>query len=185
MDRYLSELFTISIMAFALGMDAFSVGLGLGMFKISLRQVLKIGLVVGAFHVLMPAVGIVLGEIFTIKFGRIATMVSGVLLIGLGLQMVASNLVSKRASNRIPSGIGLILFALGVSIDSFSVGLSFGMIGMKIAPILILFGIVAMLLTWVGLLLGRGIHKALGIYSKILGGFILTTIGIKIILLIH
>ncbi len=172
-------------MAFALGMDAFSVGLGLGMFRLNLRQVFKIGITVGAFHVLMPAIGVALGELLTDRFGQIATVTSGVLLIGLGLQMMIVSSLNKRETSSIPIGFGLIIFALSVSIDSFSVGLSFGMIGMKIAPILLIFGIFATLLTWSGLLLGRTIHDALGIYSKMIGGVILIVLGVKVILFVH
>ena len=50
----IGEIVTLLLMAFALGMDAFSVGLGMGMFKLRLRQIFKIGITIGLFHVWMP-----------------------------------------------------------------------------------------------------------------------------------
>ena len=38
-DLFIGELITLSIMAFALGMDAFSVGLGMGMVKLRKKQI--------------------------------------------------------------------------------------------------------------------------------------------------
>ena len=54
MNELAGELLTLSIMAFALGMDAFSVGLGMGMIQLRFRQILYIGLVIGIFHMFMP-----------------------------------------------------------------------------------------------------------------------------------
>ena len=58
----IGEIITLVLMAFALGMDAFSVGLGMGMFNLRLRQILKIGITIGLFHVWMPLVGIFAGK---------------------------------------------------------------------------------------------------------------------------
>ncbi len=181
MEQYIAEFVTISIMAFALGMDAFSVGLGMGMTLVNNREIFKIGLIVGAFHALMPFLGIVLGKIFSTSFSTITTITSGLLLIGLGIHMSAFSVYSDKNEPGFPIGFGLIVFAMSVSIDSFSVGLSFGMIGIRSATILIIFGLAAMVMCWSGLMLGRKFHRVLGIYSRILGGCILILFGLKII----
>ncbi|MGQ0453785.1 hypothetical protein ACT4UM_16115, partial [Bacillus sp. SS-TM] len=48
------QLIPLIIMAFALGMDAFSVSLGMGMMPLKLRQILYIGMTIGIFHIIMP-----------------------------------------------------------------------------------------------------------------------------------
>ncbi|MDR6120978.1 putative Mn2+ efflux pump MntP [Bacillus sp. SLBN-46] len=58
MSELVGELLTLVIMAFALGMDAFSVGLGMGMYKLRLRKIFEIGITIGIFHVWMPLVGL-------------------------------------------------------------------------------------------------------------------------------
>lgn len=175
------ELLTIGLMAFALGMDAFSVGLGMGMFKLRLKQVFKIGVIVGLFHVLMPLLGIVAGRFLSDKFGEIAAYIGGGLLILLGLQMLWSSLQKEDESLITPVGFGLFIFAVSVSLDSFSVGLTLGIFGAKTILVLSLFGIGAAVLTWIGLLIGRKVQGWLGSYSVSLGGAILLAFGIKLI----
>ncbi|KHF28283.1 manganese efflux pump MntP [Anoxybacillus sp. BCO1] len=45
----IGEMITLAMMAFALGMDAFSVSLGMGLLRLRLKQIAYIGLTVGFF----------------------------------------------------------------------------------------------------------------------------------------
>lgn len=183
MSELIGELVTLIIMAFALSMDAFSVGLGMGMYRIRLRQILKIGITIGLFHVLMPLLGMITGRFLSERFGEIAALIGGGLLLLLGLHMIWSGFREQEESVFAPVGAGLLLFALSVSLDSFSVGLTLGIYGAKIVFVLISFGIGACILTWLGLLLGRKVQGWLGTYSEALGGSILLIFGIKLLLL--
>jgi manganese efflux pump family protein len=182
MSELVGELLTLMIMAFALGMDAFSVGLGMGMYKLRLRKIFEIGITIGIFHVWMPLVGLLTGKFLSEKFGTFASLIGGLLLIVLGLQMIWASL--KKGDEKVitPVGFGLLLFALSVSLDSFSVGLTLGIYGAKIVLVLISFGVVATVLTWAGLLLGKKVQGWLGNYSEALGGAILLAFGLKLIL---
>ncbi|WP_420489002.1 manganese efflux pump MntP [Neobacillus vireti] len=177
----IGELVTLLLMAFALGMDAFSVGLGMGMFKLRLRQIFKIGITIGFFHVWMPLVGMLAGKFLSDKFGTFASIVGGLLLIVLGAQMVWSSLRKGEQSVMTPVGFGLIIFATSVSLDSFSLGLTLGIYGAKTLLVIICFGAVATVLTWAGLLLGKKAQGWLGSYSTALGGSILLAFGIKLL----
>jgi putative Mn2+ efflux pump MntP len=180
-QHIIGELLTLVIMAFALGLDAFSVSLGMGMVQLRLRQVFYIGFIIGAFHVVMPLVGIVIGRLLTEKFGSIATMAGGILLIGLGFHIMYSSLFGKEENRATAAGLGLYLFAFSVSLDSFSVGLSLGIYGARTWATIVIFGFVSAVLTWSGLLLGRHAQKMLGTYGEVLGGSILVGFGIKIL----
>ena len=74
-------------MAMALGMDAFSVCLGLGMQKLRLKRILWISIVIGAFHIVMPLFGILLGKMIAGPLESYAQVVSGVILFFIGTQM--------------------------------------------------------------------------------------------------
>ena len=67
----------------------------------------------------------------------------------------------------------LFVFAFGVSIDSFSVGLSLGIYGAQTVITILLFGFISMLLAWTGLFIGRHAKGMLGTYGEIVGGIIL------------
>ncbi|TXC85895.1 manganese efflux pump [Metabacillus litoralis] len=178
----IGELITLLIMALALGMDAFSVGLGMGLIKLRLRQIFYIGVTIGVFHIWMPLVGMLIGRLLTDTFGTIATLLGGGLLILLGIQMVFSSFKKDDEPLITPVGFGLIVFALSVSLDSFSVGLSLGIYGAKTFLTVAIFGIVSMVLTWLGLLVGKRVQNWLGSYSEALGGAILLAFGIKLLL---
>lgn len=182
MTAIMGELLTLAIMAFALGMDAFSVGLGMGMYQLRMRQIFKIGITIGIFHVWMPLVGILAGKFLSEKFGTFASLLGGLLLILLGIQMIWSSLKKDQESVITPVGMGLLLFALSVSLDSLSVGLTLGIYGAKTIMAILCFGIAATILTWSGLLIGRKVQGLLGVYSEALGGSILLAFGLKLLL---
>ncbi|MEK5444873.1 MULTISPECIES: manganese efflux pump [unclassified Fredinandcohnia] len=180
---FLGELITLFIMAFALGMDAFSVGLGMGLIRLRLKQILTIGITIGVFHMWMPLAGMMIGHFLSDTFGAIATYVGAGLLLFLGLQMIISSFKDDDGDKRMitPVGFGLFIFALSVSLDSFSVGLSLGIYGAKTIMVILMFGVVSMILSWVGLLLGRKVQHWLGTYSEVLGGCILLVFGVKLL----
>ncbi|MDC3411784.1 manganese efflux pump MntP family protein [Aquibacillus sp. 3ASR75-11] len=180
-DAVLGEFISLSFMAIALGADAFSVGLGIGMQWLRLKRIFVIGLTVGLFHVMMPFLGIVIGHYISSQLEGFAIIAGGALLFGIGMQMLLSSFNREEQKWLHPTGTGLVLFALSVSIDSFSVGLSLGMSGTKVFLALLLFGLAATGLTWLGLLIGRKANGLLGVYSEIFGGSILCAFGLKLI----
>ena len=182
MQAGMGEMITLIIMAFALGMDAFSVGLGMGMFKLRLKQIFTVGLTVGFFHIWMPLLGIMSGRFLSEQFGAFAAYAGGALLVVLGVQMFISGIRGGESATLAPVGKGLWLFALSVSLDSFSVGLTLGIYGAKTMVAILSFGLAAMFLTWSGLLIGRKMQGLLGAYSEIFGGSILFIFGLKLLL---
>ncbi|WP_242144793.1 MULTISPECIES: manganese efflux pump MntP family protein [unclassified Bacillus cereus group] len=177
----IEQFIPLIIMAFALGMDAFSVSLGMGMVTLKVRQIFYIGVTIGIFHILMPFLGMVLGRLLSEKFGQIATLAGASLLIGLGFYIVYSSLLENEDTRATPTGISLLIFAFSVSIDSFSVGLSLGIYGAQMILTILLFGFISMILAWAGLLLGRHAKHMLGTYGEVLGGLILVGFGLYLL----
>ncbi|MDA7025384.1 manganese efflux pump MntP family protein [Bacillus sp. CLL-7-23] len=181
-DVVIGEILTLSIMAFALGMDAFSVGLGIGMTKLTRKQYGQISVLIGLFHVIMPLGGMVAGQFLSDTLGVLATYMSSALLLVLGIQMISASFNKNGKRVISPTCFNLLVFAVGVSLDSFSVGLSLGLYGTKPILTISLFGLFSMVLTWAGLLLGKKVQSWLGAYSQALGGTILLSFGIKLLL---
>ncbi|NEU30414.1 manganese efflux pump [bacterium LRH843] len=178
----MGELFTLFIMACALGMDAFSVALGMGMYGLRLKQIFYIGVTIGLFHILMPLIGMMTGKFLSGYFDMVATIIGGGLLFILGVHMVVASFKAQEEVTVRPIGWGLILFAISVSIDSFSAGLSLGIVGAKTALAVFLIGIVSMVLSWIGLLMGARFQRYIGSYGELFGGFVLIGFGIKLFL---
>src|SRR5699024_10552885 len=108
-------MISLLFMAFALGMDAFSVGLAVGMQKIRLKRILWIGIVVGFFHMVMPLIGLFLGNFLSNKIESIAGLIAGLLLCAIGFQMMYHSFLKQEKSVLTPVGFGLIMFAFSVS----------------------------------------------------------------------
>ncbi|MNE97204.1 manganese efflux pump MntP [compost metagenome] len=75
----------------------------------------------------------------------------------------------------------MLLLAVSVSIDSFSVGITLGMFAANIWATILLFGFFGGLLSMAGLLLGRKVSGNLGEYGEACGGAILFVFGILFI----
>ena len=176
------ELLSLILMAQALGLDAFSVCLGLGMQRLRLKRILWIGFVIGCFHILMPFIGMFIGKIISPQLDSYTQLVSGIILFFIGAQMFFSAFTEEKKLLFPPVGIGLMLLAFTVSIDSFTVGFGLGISGVRMVLALLLFGISSAILAWTALLLGRRVHGFLGRYSELLGGSILCGFGISILL---
>ncbi|WP_274654328.1 manganese efflux pump MntP family protein [Paenibacillus humicola] len=173
------QLLTLLIMALALGMDAFSLGIGIGMRGIRLRDVLKLSTMIGLFHIIMPLAGIVAGQYVSTLLGGVATTVAGGLLLLLGGHMVYSSLRGDAVlSINHRTAWGMLLFALSVSIDSFSVGISLGVFAANVLLTVLLFGLFGGAMSILGLLLGRRVSSSLGEYGEACGGVILLTFGL-------
>ncbi|GAA0358235.1 manganese efflux pump MntP family protein [Bacillus horti] len=176
----LGEILTLSLVAIALSMDSFSVSIGLGMQRMRLRHMLKISVINGLFHVVMPLAGMVIGKYLSSHMGHLAVTVGGILLLLFGLHMIYSAIFGEEQQHPIGTHfMAIMLFSLGVSIDAFSVGLSFGLFSANIWLMLGLFGSFAALFTCLGLLVGRKVGDWLGSYSEMIGGLILLVFGLK------
>ncbi|MBP1969863.1 putative Mn2+ efflux pump MntP [Virgibacillus natechei] len=178
---YIAEFASLLFMALALGMDAFSVCLGIGMQRIRLKRIALIGLVIGLFHFLMPFAGIILGHVISTRIGELTSVLGGIILFGIGAQMLFSGFVYKAKKVIQPIGFGLYILSFSVSIDSFSVGLSLGLSGVETALALFLFGTMSTFLAWTGMLVGKKVHTILGVYSEVLGGSILCGFGLTLL----
>lgn len=173
------QLLTIVLMAAALGMDAFSLGIGIGLKGIRLIHVLRLSAVIAVFHILMPLAGILTGHYMSALLGHVATTAAGVLLLLLGGHMIYNSLRSGSESSIDHRSIwGTLLLGLMVSIDSFSVGVSLGMFSANMLLTVLIFGLFGGLAAILGLLLGRRVSGSLGEYGEACGGVILVVFGL-------
>jgi putative Mn2+ efflux pump MntP len=174
------QFFTLFLMAFALGLDAFSLSLGIGLKGIRLLDILKVSIVIALFHIFMPLIGFFMGNYVGLLLGGIANTMGGILLVLLGLHMLYSAI--RGEDHRLldyRTLWGLLLFSLMVSIDAFSVGVSLGIFASDLLLAVLLFGAFGGGMSIIGLLLGRRIGNWVGGYGEAFGGAILFVFGLK------
>lgn len=193
----MDELLTYFLVAVALGADAFSLALGLGMEKPSRRDILRTSAVVGIFHVFMPLAGLLVGGLLGAAVGRVASWIGGVILILLGLKMAYDGWPWRRVvysfrtakeslglprANHAFSWGGILVLSWSVSVDAFGVGVGLGASISVLSYFVAILGIVAALMTAAGLVLGRWLGHQVGKWAELVGGLVLVVIGIKMFL---
>lgn len=172
------EWLSFTFIAIALGLDGFSVCLAIGMYKLRLRRIVLIGLLIGAFHMLLPLIGLLIGHVMSTKWTNVAATGGSFLLVFIGLYIIFSSLQHNDKKTIYPYGIRLLTIVFFISIDSFPVGISLGLSGVKTVLFIFLFGFFSTVLGWIGLLIGKKTSEWFGVYSEMFGGFILLLFGL-------
>lgn len=176
---------TLFALAVALGTDAFSLSIGLGMAGINKRNTIILSITVLIFHIVMPLLGVWAGEIFGSLLGKTANIIGALVLIGLGLKMIKDSFSDEEEENPqilLANTKGLVLIAGSVSLDALSVGFSLGTQNVNLTVTSLTIGLVAGLMTAAGLVFGRFIGGWIGDKAKIIGAVILLGIGAKFLL---
>ncbi len=138
-------------------------------------------LAVTALHVLLFALGYALGGWGAARLGAWCALLSGALLLLLGLWSLREAALNERKTEPLGAaeGLQLWLLALSSSLDAMTVGLSYALLGEPLGPALGLvaavMGALALLGLWLGRLFGRGLRRR----AVFAGGVILCLLGLK------
>jgi len=171
------EIITLFSVGIALSMDTFSLSLGVGTFNITNKKALILSLIVGIMHFIMPFIGVLLGNSLINLFKLDSNFLLGLILIAISFEMLF-DLFKKEDRKFNLSLIGMVLFALGVSLDSFSTGLGLNAITENIYMAMSIFSVCSFCFTYLGLTLGKYTNRLLGVYSSVVGAILLIIIGI-------
>jgi putative Mn2+ efflux pump MntP len=170
------EIVSILLIGISLSMDTFSLSLTLG--TVSENKLIKIlPLFVGIFHFFMPIIGNIIGITLINLLDLASNIILGTVLIVLGINLAIHYFKDETAEINL-NIIGVIIFALSVSIDSFSVGLGINDITNNYYIASIIFALCSAAFTYLGIIIGKYSSKLIGKYAIILGIFLLLILGI-------
>lgn len=170
------EIVSILLIGISLSMDTFSLSLTLG--TISENKLIKIlPLFVGIFHFFMPLLGNIIGITLINLLNLASNIILGTVLIVLGINLAIHYFKDETVEINL-NIIGVIIFALSVSIDSFSVGLGINDITNNYYIASIIFALCSAAFTYLGIIIGKYSSKLIGKYAIILGIFLLLILGI-------
>jgi len=180
------QVLALLLMAAALGTDAMSLAIGIGLRGISRREGIRVSLVIGLFHIIMPLIGTAAGGYLSRLAGGMAQIIGAAIVAFIGIRMVWGCLTSNSSNNQMTpwklTGVSLLLLALSVSIDALSVGLGLGAFGYNIYLTSTLFGLFGAGMTAAGLFLGRKMGFLVGKYGELVGGGVLIILALKMFL---
>ena len=178
---------TVLFVSLVLGIDAFSVAIGIGLAGVRKKGILIVTGIVTLFHIFMPLLGLLLGN----YLGRVAEPIAGkigaLVLITIGLSISRGSLKSPWSTKKavasidISSPVSLVVMASSVSMDALSVGFGLGTLRVDLFLTVVTMGLVAGLMTAGGLVFGRLLSKTFGEKAEFIGGLILVLIGVRLL----
>jgi len=177
---------TIFTLALALAMDAFAVSITVGVLlpRLSFRPIFRLSWHFGLFQLLMPIIGWAAGMSVRNLIAQFDHWIAFSLLAIIGAKMIYESIKNESPADRTDPtrGWSLVILSVATSIDALAVGFSMALLGVSVWFPCLIIGLVAGLLTIIGLHLGRQLGKRFGRIMEIIGGLILIAIGIKILL---
>lgn len=179
------NIISISLIAIALAMDAFSVSMTKGFTQkhLTKSQILYYGLFFGGFQAFMSIIGYFCGNAISSIVESLASVIGFLLLLVIGLNMIRESLSADE--EQITDNFSfkeVTLLAIATSIDAFAVGITIALLKDPILLSSIIIGVVAFMFSIVGVFIGKKLGNYVGDKFQILGGVILILIGIKILL---
>ena len=180
------SIWEILLLAIGVSMDAFAVSIGKGLTvkKVTVREPLCVALWFGGFQALMPLIGYFLGS----SFADLVTKVDHWIAFGL-LALIGGNMVREalQGGEEKPADSSfafknMLLLAIATSIDALAVGVSLAFLQVNIWLAVAIIGLTTACFSAVGLLIGKKVGSRFHSGAELLGGIILIAIGLKILI---
>lgn len=180
------NIITIFLLAVGLGIDAFSVAIGIGAAnrKKSWTPVLRLSLAFGLFQFVMPLIGWLAGSTVVDMIQAFDHWIAFALLAIVGGKMIWEGFEkeSDEEESDQTRGWPLLLLSIATSIDALAVGFSFSLLKTPILFPAAIIGVVCFVMTAVGMIFGKGLARIFGKKVEIIGGLVLIGIGVKILI---
>ena len=192
------EMIEVILLAIALAMDAFAVSIGLGAKsqKQSSAYVLRLAvyaaLYFGIAQGLMPLIGYLLGAVLLGWLATAAPWIGGGILILLGAKMlyeafngeieaVLEDSFDRNMQEKINHRM-MFTLAIATSIDAMAAGFTLNLLALNAWLACFIIAIVTAVFGFFGIYLGKSSGTWLEDKAEMLGGAVLITIGIKLML---
>ena len=182
------DVLSVFVIAIGLAMDAFAVSMshGIALKDIRLRHIFRFGIYFGVFQFIMPLLGYLGGRTLSTYITAIDHWIAFGLLSVIGGKMLYETFGRQEecvpcSADEVLSFKKMLLLAIATSIDALAVGISFAVIETDIITACTIIGLVAFVLSCVGVCIGKKVGCVFQKSAERLGGIILIGIGIKIL----
>ena len=181
----LMNLSATLLLAFGMSMDAFAASMGKGatLHKPQFTEALRTGLIFGAIETLTPLIGWGLGMLasqFVLEWNH---WIAFILLTFLGGRMVIEGIRNDVGDDEPVQRHGfwlLVTTAIATSLDAMAVGVGLAFLQVNIITTALAIGCATLIMSTLGMMIGRFIGPLLGKRAEILGGVVLIGIGVQI-----
>ncbi len=179
------DFLTLLIIAFGLALDAFAVSLscGISITRSHWKPIFLPAFLFGFFQGMMPLFGWGFGVSVRSWIEFLDHWIAFTLLALIGLHMIYQAIYTREKACLDPSDIKmLILLAVATSIDALVIGIGFAILDVHMIRAVAVIALVTFLLSLIGLRAGRRFGAYLGRKAEVIGGVVLISMGIKILI---
>lgn len=178
-------LFSFGV-AFALGCDAFAVGLAIGTKNPCRRASFRLWFHFGLFQFLMPIIGWLVGNSVFEYIRNVDHWIAFALMFLIASKMMKESFSNEEteedANQSDPTrGWSLVGLSVATSIDALGVGFGMGIARMTLLKPAVIIGITAGLMTYTGIVLGKRLSTTFGKRVETFGAIILYIIAFKLL----
>ena len=169
-----------------LGLDTFAVAAALGMRGLPRRERLKVSLLMAAFEMAMPVVGLLGGHALGHAIGGAANWIAVAILAALGGWMLfheEGNEGEKAADLATRGGFAVIALGISISLDELAMGFTIGLLHLSLWLAVVLIGAQAFVFSQLGLRLGSRLNESLRERTEQLAG--LALLGLAVLLVVE
>jgi manganese efflux pump family protein len=172
--------------ALAVGLDNFAAAVGIGMAGVDARTRWRVAVIFGLFEAAMPVVGLLVGHSSAHSLGQATRYIGGGLLAAAGLwslreahhtdsvDLVDGHDALQKAGQ---SAGALLVTGFALSIDNLVIGFGLGVTKTPLVASLVVFAVVSVGLTLVGLELGRALGAKMQGRADWVAGGVLIVVG--------
>jgi putative Mn2+ efflux pump MntP len=177
-------VFDIFGIALAMSIDAFCVCICIGMKYNKPANYMRLGSAFGFFQFLMPVLGAFAGRVLMKYTGNLKYLAAAFLF------YVAFHMAKEAYKNKEckvyfsdPTvGLSLLMLSLATSMDALGSGISLALWDGGIVWASCVIGVVCMLMSFLGVYIGKHSRGYIGHYAEYFGAFILVVIGARFVL---
>src|SRR6202171_6530006 len=168
-------------LGFSASLSNFGGAVGLGVLPLTRRLRIEIAAIFLVMEVLMPVVGLVLGSQLAGTIGGKGQLVAGLVLVGIGAYTIVETRRETRDLKIPVKRRTVVLLAVALSLDNLVVGLGLGLLHAPLVVAAAFMGFCSLVLTVIGLELGRQLGARIGERSEIFSGLALIGAGVFVL----
>jgi putative Mn2+ efflux pump MntP len=165
-----------------LGLDTFAIAAAIGMIGVSSSARRQISVLFTGFEAGMPLVGLALGAPLGQAIGAAADYVAIGVLIAFGLYTLTGNDDDERVAELAKMrGPRTLVLGLSISLDELAIGFTLGLLHISAGLVIALIAAQTLIVTQLGLRLGRRLNDRIRDGAERLAGVALTTLGLVLL----
>lgn len=175
-------IWDLVLLGIAMGANNAMASIGLGTSRMSRGHQFQTAFVFAIFEAMMPIVGIFVGENVASVIGAKTKLLGSLIILLAGLYALFKKKapeVERDPNLHRKTGISNVIFlAIALSLDNLSVGFGLGMFHVSLTMAMLVFGTVSLIMTWLGLELGRYIGSRIKVSADQLSGVVLVAVAV-------